>query len=394
MGIKNFAYILKHATKGVYTASYSDFKGQTWAIDASIFCYRFSYNSQIKRTNPHIDGFYQLFYRLLKHGIRPVIVFDGKVPDEKQHTIDVRTKQKQKQLDKITLLRNELIELIGQTKENIQIDDIQIDDIQIDDIPTYKQLEHISIQYRETDKEYEITNKIKCLNKLIKNIIDFPPGIYEDIRHLCDLMNVPFIRAQGEADVLCAQLYQNGQVQAIMSEDSDILLYGGGILIRKFSWTSNIEVLDLKLILQSLGISHDQFIDLAILSGTDYTISTIGGLGYTTALEYIGKGMNIEQIIELIHKDNNTRFHVPNEEIFPYQKARTLIKTAYQNEPTVTIQPFNIRNIIPIQLTNLLMLKCNYRQLTVTKHIQQLQQFYGPPRVKIILRRKSITPSI
>lgn len=376
MGIKNFAYILKHATQGVYTASYSDFKGQTWAIDASIFCYRFSYNSQNKRSNPHIDGFYQLFYRLLKHGIRPVIVFDGEVPDEKQYTIDTRIKQKQKQLDKITQLRNELL------------DKIKDDKLQLDEIPTNQQLNHISSQYRGTDKEDEVINIIKCLNKIIKNVINFPPGIYEDIRLLCDLMSVPFIRAQGEADVLCAQLYQDGQVQAIMSEDSDILLYGGGILIRKFNWTDKIEVLDLKLILKSLGISHDQFIDFAILSGTDYTISTIGGLGYATALEYIMRGMNIEQIIELINNDNNNRFRIPSEEIFPYQKARTLIKTAYQNEPLITIIPFNILNIIQIPLTKLLMLKCNYRQLTVNKHIQQLHQVYGSSIIKIRLRHK------
>ena len=72
MGIKNFSVLLKHAQGAVITTTYDQFRGQTWAIDASIFCYRFSYDPKHnKRLNPHIDG----FYRLLE--TNPLTFFDN-----------------------------------------------------------------------------------------------------------------------------------------------------------------------------------------------------------------------------------------------------------------------------------------------------------------------------
>lgn len=375
MGIKNFGAIIKRATSGVTTATYGDFRGQTWAIDASIFCYRFAHNAQTKRPNSHIDGFYQLFLRLLKAGIRPVLVFDGKSPQEKQHTVDLRAKHKQKNMDKVECIRQDLIQLIGQD---------------VGESPTSQQLESILVKFKGTSTESGIKTKMDELIKANKNVIHFQPGIYDDIRSLCTLMNVPFIRANGEADVLCAKLYLSGQVHAIMSEDSDILLYGGGRLIRKFSWTNEIEVLDLNQILKSLGITYNQFIDLAILSGTDYTPTTIGGLGPINALDYIVKGMTIEQIIKQLYQSGDTHYHIPTEDNFPYQDARTLIKNACQYELPVVIEPFNLQNMVLDQLINVMTDKCHYRPITIQKHFDQLREIYQPPRpkIKISLKKK------
>lgn len=357
MGIKNFGTILKKASNGVSTATYQDFAGQTWAIDASIFCYRFAHNAASKRPNSHIDGFYQLFLRLLKAKIRPVLVLDGKTPEEKKHTVELRARHKQKNIEKIEQLEQELKGLTAP------------------DSPV------------GPSEQQDIKTKMVALSKAKKNVITFQPGFYDDIRQLCQLMNIPVLRAKGEADVLCAKLYEIGQVQAIMSEDSDILLYRGGRLIRKFGWTNEVEVLELDKILASMKISYDQFVDLALLCGTDYTPNTITGLGPLIALEYITNGMKIENIIEQIQTTGG-KYRLPNEESFPYQKARELIKNACHQEQAVVISQFEVLRVDYAQLADLLTNKCRYRETTIQRHYELLKEIYTP-KVKISLRLRN-----
>jgi flap endonuclease-1 len=348
MGIKNFSTLMKKASDGVSNATYNDFAGQSWAIDASIFCYRFAHNAQGKRPNSHIDGFYQLFLRLLKAKIRPVLVFDGKAPKEKKHTLQLRAVQKKKNIEKIDKLEH-VLETLTHTQAQASTEGAVVSKAEVQE----------------------------ALSKAKKNVISFQPGFYDDIRMLCSLMNVPIVQAKEEADVMCAKLYTTGQVQAIMSEDSDILLYKGGRLIRKVGWTNDVEVLELDKILPSMGLTHDQFIDLAILCGTDYTNGTIPGLGPLTAFEYILKGLNIEQIIEVLG------INAPSG--FTYQDARNLITTSVENEQTITVEQFDITKVNYQALEDVLTARCNYRISTVQKHYGLLTVLYGPQRPKIKL---------
>src|SRR3990167_11271036 len=92
MGINQFAKIIsKYAPNSKKTVSYQANRGQTWAIDASIFCYMFSYNPKgNKRQKPHVDGFYQMFKKLYQNGIQPLLIFDGKAPKIKEEEIAKR----------------------------------------------------------------------------------------------------------------------------------------------------------------------------------------------------------------------------------------------------------------------------------------------------------------
>jgi len=381
MGIKNFGSVIRQVKEGIWTATYDQFSGQRWVIDASIFCFRFCYNAQSKRPNSHIDGFYQLFMRLLKSGISPVLVFDGKCPAGKQGTVELRLKHKQKMVDKEHEIRMELGKITGRT---------------IDQNTPIEEIATLQKQYTGTPLESQINDHIDHLKRLKKNIINISPAVYNDIYQLCEILGVPVIRANGEADAMCAKLYLSGQVDAVMSEDSDILLYGGGRLIRKFNWTNQIEVLDLKTMLRSLGISHCQLIDLAILLGTDYTLSTIGGVGPSLALKWIQSGKTLDQIVAEIKGGNGSgsengsengggsgsgsgsdsdekgngseskskksefkRYHLPSKERFPYQEARRLISSACHMESDYQIQPFRLEQINLGLLVDFMKTKCH-----------------------------------
>lgn len=376
MGIKNFSTILKHALQSVRHVTYQEFSGQTVAIDGSGFKYRFCHNSQSKRPHPHIDGFYQLFYRLLKFNIRPVLVLDGYAPQEKKLTLEDRAERKQRAIDKVLSLQHELTRIVG-AKEVISLE----------------QMSTLLDQVKGTPMESTVTIQVETIRKANKNIIHFPPTLFEDIRQLCFMMNIPIIRATGEADALCAKLYQTGQVQAILSEDSDILMYGGGRLIRKFGWTNEVELVDLQQILQSLHITYEQFIDLALLSGTDYT-EPIRGLGPIGALDKIISGLSLEQIVGPTHWS-------------VYRDAKRLIQVAGEKEyvPEGVIQPFDLRQYQITELTKILSEKCRYRSLTIIKHYDQLRTIYVPvsidagatppkPKIKIALKSRGLITEI
>ena len=272
--------------------------------------------------------------------------------------------------------------LISQVTFQVDKEDLN----ELTDSPTILQASASSSE--TTSKEVkQITDEITHLNK---GLFTFQPNLFEDLQLLCDLLDVPLIQATGEADALCGKLYQTGQVQAIMSEDSDILLYGGGRLVRKFNYSETLELLDLNLILQSLGITLDQLIDLCLLCGTDYTKETIEGLGPVGALCLIQKGLTIEQIIDEIQRGKlGHRYHMPDESTFTYKEARSLIKTAHEIEPAIEIAPFDLTHVDFPRLSQLMKEKCRYRPDTMTKHYEQLKTTYEPPRpkIKIVLKK-------
>ena len=123
-------------------------------------------------------------------------------------------------------------------------------------------------------------------------------------------MGIPYVKAPGEADSQCAALAISGVVDAVISEDMDLLTFGSPILLRKMS-SKTKKIIEIKLnkILEELcnKCSYDeslnQFIDLCILLKCDYC-SNIGGIGPEKALKYIKKYGSINNIKKNIENIN------------------------------------------------------------------------------------------
>jgi flap endonuclease-1 len=71
-------------------------------------------------------------------------------------------------------------------------------------------------------------------------------------------------------------------------------------------------------ILDNLKLTQEQFVDMCILCGCDYT-TKINGMGPITAHKLISKYGSIEEVLK-----NNNKFTIPDN--FDYVKARDLFK--------------------------------------------------------------------
>jgi flap endonuclease-1 len=375
MGIKGLTKLLKkRAPDSIREASYSEFAGQVWAVDASGFIYQFSYNQQGKRQNSCLDGFYKLIIRLRKFGIEPLMVNDGQKPIEKASELEDRAEIRQNQKNSIAVLQSELDQLTV-SKGNLTSESEKL-----------KQAQEISLKTEE-------------LKKAEKSLIRFDPDLYDNLNQLFDLLGVRHYRANWEADALCTKLSQSGVVDNIMSEDSDMLLYQGKFVARKFNYSDTVELIDLSRVLSGLKINYDQFIDLCLLCGSDYTDSTIMGIGPMTAHDFIQSGLTIEMIIDNINQSSSgdpklkkfKNYILPPDGTFDYQSARQLVKTAHSKEDDISRPPVFCLEMIDVgDLTKFMAEKCNYRPSTVHNHINELQTlaFSKKPKIKLALKSK------
>jgi flap endonuclease-1 len=314
MGIKNLRVILAQKCKlAINTRKLDSYRGMTIGIDLSIFLYKYLYNN-----NDPIEGLTRLILRLMKNQITPLFVFDGKPPSEKD---DVLMDRKEKKA--LLYIKRDIINKVIEKDENILINDFK------ESINQY--IESTNIPFKIDDIEMnELFNKDKEelqieYDKINKKIIHVTNEHIVNSKKLFELFGIKYIHVDCEAESLLALLCKNGIIDGCISEDTDILANGGYLFLRNFNADKNtIDEYCLHGILDNLQMTHDQFIDMCILCGCDYT-SKINGMGPITAYKLIKKYNNLENVFS-----NNSKFIIPNN--FDYVKARYLFNNPLPKE--------------------------------------------------------------
>jgi len=313
MGIKNLKVILNQKCKlAINTRKLESYRGMILGIDISIFLYKYLYNN-----NDHLEGLTRLILKLLKNQITPLFVFDGKPPKEKFETLQNRREKR----DFMNIKKNLIENCINFDRSSFDIFKNYIlkyvNEVNNSYIITDKEIEHL---FNQTDD-----NLKRDYDKINKKIIYVTQQHIESSKKLFDLFGIKYIYAPCEAESLLALLCKNNYIDGCISEDMDILPNGCHLFLRNFNADKNyIDEYCLKGILDNLNITNEQFIDLCILCGCDYT-SKINGMGPITAYKLILKFSNIENFIE-----NNDKFIIP--ENFNYVKARKLFNYPISDE--------------------------------------------------------------
>ena len=189
--------------------------------------------------------------RLMVNNIQPIYVFDGPPTSDKQDTINSRKEKKQNMVTKI----NEIESKLKNT-----------------DVPL--NAEQISILQQD-------------LIKIKRKSIFITSDDIGRLIYFLDIMNIPHVKRNMEADLVCSRLSQLGIVDLVISEDMDHLTSGTSILLRDFNNKNNyVTVYNSNIAQTDLAVSNEKWIELCILFGCDY-VPRIRGLGYKTSWKYI-----------------------------------------------------------------------------------------------------------
>ena len=237
------------------------------------------YASRYKRVFKKIEyGFLKQIMLSLSSKMIPIYVFDGNAPEQKRYTIEQRQNKKRRVREKLEEL---LVNSYSQYYDMLHMGDLTFDELmnhikqlQIpgafkDDDGMEPNLVANHLLYNSTkecdENTLEMYDEIKRLSKKSISVE------YDDIRNLknfLDLLKIPYVTATEEADDLMALLYKKGIINACQSDDMDMLPKGCGNIIQISS--DGVCQFILNEILECLDLTHNQFVDLCILLGSDY----------------------------------------------------------------------------------------------------------------------------
>jgi hypothetical protein len=134
--------------------------------------------------------------------------------------------------------------------------------------------------------------------------------------------NVPYVVAPYEADAQLAYLELSGLVDGIITEDSDLLVFGCRNVLFKLDVSTSTVVSISRSSFSSinglLGWSDVQFRAMAILSGCDY-LASIAGIGLKTAWTLLKKHRTVENVVKALMRDGKK--NVPKEYLKAFRLA-------------------------------------------------------------------------
>jgi DNA excision repair protein ERCC-5 len=147
-----------------------------------------------------------------------------------------------------------------------------------------------SISYR-TSLETHLEHSLEDLSSHMKRharIYASPSSMMiEECQHLLKLFGIPYVTGPMEAEAQCAYLEQCGLVEGIVTDDSDIFLFGGSSVYRNmFRANKYIEWFKMSDIQRELKLDRSRLIQLAHLLGCDYT-DGVHGVGTILAMEIL-----------------------------------------------------------------------------------------------------------
>lgn len=233
MGIRYLNRFLRlNCKNNIKLVKLNDLSNKTIVVDISVYLYRFQSEGSI------IDGLYQMITLFKHNNIELVFVFDGKPPSEKTELLKKRREDKQ-------------------TAEK-----------------KYKELEKKLKKLKKTENQDELNDIEIEMDVLRKSFIRITHKDIENVKKLIGLFGLTYYIADGESDYLCVKLVKEKKAWACLSEDMDMFVYGCPRVLRYLSLLkSNVVMYNFKGILRDLNLSHKEFKEICVLSGTDYNIS-------------------------------------------------------------------------------------------------------------------------
>eukprot|EP00485_Elphidium_margaritaceum_P009735 CAMPEP_0202708586 /NCGR_PEP_ID=MMETSP1385-20130828/20756_1 /ASSEMBLY_ACC=CAM_ASM_000861 /TAXON_ID=933848 /ORGANISM="Elphidium margaritaceum" /LENGTH=1036 /DNA_ID=CAMNT_0049367593 /DNA_START=62 /DNA_END=3169 /DNA_ORIENTATION=+ len=297
MGIKQLLPQLKDITTD---ATINSYRGKRVGVDAYVWLHQkaFSCATELclkQSTDSYVHSFLSEVHFLQQNGVIPVIVFDGGFLPCKAKVEAERALSR---------------------KQNL----------------------------KEGRKLYRNGSRKEAFDYFTKAVDITPQMAYEVICHLKQ-MNVEFIVAPYEADAQLAYLYRTGHIFAVISIDSDLLVFGCQRLLTKYrkGFVKEVNLRQLqhnRAPLNFCKFNFEMFVQFCIFCGCDY-LDSIKGIGPSKAHAYMLSMKKWQKALQRIRFDG--KCIVPKEYQHGYQKALYTFRHQRVYDPTqkklVHLQP-------------------------------------------------------
>ncbi len=254
------------------------YAGETLAVDAYGWLHRAAIScamelAQGRPTRKYVDSVMHRVRMVQHFGITPYLVFDGDFLPSKAATEASRAKRREES-------RKAGQELVngGNPKQ----------------------------AFAEFQKAIDITPEMAC-------------HLIEELKKL----SLPYIVAPYEADAQMVYLERQGLVSGIISEDSDLLVFGAKRLLTKLDATGHCVEINRREFPACREIALTDWTDkefrhMAILSGCDY-LEGIGNIGLKTAYRMIRKHKTVEKVVRMLQFDG--KFKVSENYLAAFRQA-------------------------------------------------------------------------
>ncbi|KAF9947666.1 DNA repair protein rad2 [Mortierella alpina] len=162
-------------------------------------------------------------------------------------------------------------------------------------IPSLTTEEQEVLKKQDAKRMFEESKKLESEIKLLqdqhrkhqRDADDLTESMVAETKMLLKLFGIPYIVAPMEAEAQCADLQLRGVVDGILTEDSDVFLFGGMRIFKNmFKEEKYVECYLMSDIERDLGVGRDRLVSLAYLLGSDYTTG-VKGVGLVTAMEIL-----------------------------------------------------------------------------------------------------------
>ncbi|KAI4350729.1 hypothetical protein L6164_005155 [Bauhinia variegata] len=140
-------------------------------------------------------------------------------------------------------------------------------------------------EMRNLDQEYiNLENEHR---KLERNAESVNSELFTECQELLQMFGLPYIIAPMEAEAQCAYLELAKLVDGVVTDDSDVLLFGGRSVYKNiFDDRKYVETYFVEDVEKELGLTREKLIRMALLLGSDYT-EGVSGIGIVNAIEVV-----------------------------------------------------------------------------------------------------------
>ncbi|KAL8937344.1 MAG: hypothetical protein Q9211_003731 [Gyalolechia sp. 1 TL-2023] len=176
---------------------------------------------------------------------------------------------------------------------------------------------------RRLGLELHRMGKISQAHQELQKAVDVTPEMARQLIEQLKTIGVQYVVAPYEADAQLAYLEKKGVIQGILSEDSDLLVFGAKRLLTKLEQYGDCVEISRDDFTSCREISLVGWTDadcrrMAILSGCDY-LANINKMGLKTAYRLVRKHKTIEKILRMLQFDG--QYHVPTGYLEAFQRA-------------------------------------------------------------------------